>query len=1045
MNLGIYEQLITGVLKAKLDSLDRKSFYINTAPIDKEEASRILAQHLSSAMQQAFSLIKKDVTKQIEIANKIIVLLQQEIAQYDFKEDIIDAEATILRAVFTTIDNHYSDLDLRLKEITPQTRLTQSELFTGGNVGLSLESELKKEIASANRIDLLVSFIKWKAIVILKPAFEDFTANGGQLRVITTTYMGATDAKAIRALAKLPNTKIKVSYNVDKERLHAKAYLFYRNSGFHTGYIGSSNFSRSALTDGLEWNVKITTKEIPHIIAKFQKTFESYWQNAEFELYDDLLHYEKLSGAIKNNQIGKAEEGIINFFDIKPYHYQLEVLEKLQVERHIHGRFKNLIVAATGTGKTMISAFDFKRFRQENPQATFLFIAHRKEILTQARHTFRNILKDSSFAELWVDGLEITDKRHVFASVQTLNNQMEAMKVSPDYYDYIIIDEGHHATANSYRKALSYFTPQILLGLTATPERMDGESILPYFDNHIAAEIRLPEALNQKLLTPFQYFAIADSTDLSQVKWEKGRYVASELSKVYTANHRRVSEIIRNLEQYTKDFEDLIAIGFCVSKDHAIFMSERFNKAGLKSKALTSDTSSEERRLALMQLRTKQINYLFVVDILNEGIDIPEIDTLLFLRPTESLTIFLQQLGRGLRLHDGKDVLTVLDFVGNANVEYDFEGKFRALIGKTSTTVQKEIENDFPHLPLGCAIVLEKQAKETILANIKRAINLSRKNLIYKIKSYAQHTDLPLTLANFLHIYNLDINLIYARNSWSKLCDEADVIAEYNPLNEKLYTAMLKNKWLSTSSHSYFSFLLNLAKANFVIKDKKWSEAEELMLMMLHYDFWQKATDRSLIESIEEVGKNRTYVAEIISFLTYRLAQTDFEEYDLTNLSYAQPLKLHARYTRDQVLAAFRLSTLASQSSNREGVAENKDLNTELLFIDLTKSEEDFSPTTLYDDYAINEILFHWQSQNQTRSDSGKGLTYINHQKLGKKILLFVREAKSNQYGNTQGYVFIGEANFIKYEGSKPMSITWELQEPIPNYLWKDSAKLVSG
>jgi len=318
MNLGIYEQLITGVLKAKLDSLDRQSFYINTSPIDKEEASRILAQHLSSAMQQAFNLIKRDVTKQIEIANKIIVLLQQEIAQYDFKEDIIDAEATILKAVFTTIDNHYSDLDLRLKEITPQTRLTQSELFTGGNVGLSLESELKKEIASANRIDLLVSFIKWKAIVILKPAFEDFTANGGQLRVITTTYMGATDAKAIRELAKLPNTEIKVSYNVDKERLHAKAYLFYRNSGFHTGYIGSSNFSRSALTDGLEWNVKITTKEIPHIIAKFQKTFESYWQHAEFELYDDLLHYEKLSGAIKNNRSGKTEEGIINFFDINP-------------------------------------------------------------------------------------------------------------------------------------------------------------------------------------------------------------------------------------------------------------------------------------------------------------------------------------------------------------------------------------------------------------------------------------------------------------------------------------------------------------------------------------------------------------------------------------------------------------------------------------------------------------------------------------------------------------------------------------------------------
>lgn len=242
-----------------------------------------------------------------------------------------------------------------------------------------------------------------------------------------------------------------------------------------------------------------------------------------------------------------------------------------------------------------------------------------------------------------------------------------------------------------------------------------------------------------------------------------------------------------------------------------------------------------------------------------------------------------------------------------------------------------------------------------------------------------------------------------------------------------------------------FSFLLELAKRDFVISDKQWSESEQLLLVMLHYDFWQKATDRNLIESIEEIGKNKSYVAELISFLSYRLRQTDFEEYEMEGLTYALPLKLHARYTRDQILAAFRLSTLSNQSSNREGVAENKDLNTELLFIDLTKSEEDFSLTTLYDDYAISEILFHWQSQNQTRDDNGKGLTYINHQKLGKKILLFVREAKNNQYGNTQGYVFIGEANFVKYEGSKPMSITWELREPIPNYLWKDSAKLMIG
>ncbi|MFD1628946.1 DUF3427 domain-containing protein [Pseudopedobacter beijingensis] len=1045
MNLGIYEQLITTVLREKLEALDRKSFYINTAPIDKEEASRVLSLHLGSAIKQAFELIKADISKQIEIANKIVILLKQEIEKYDFDEDIIATEAQLLKAVFSTIDNDYSDLDLRLKEITPYTRLTQSELFTGGNVGLSLDSELKKEIVSANRIDLLVSFIKWKAVVILRNAFEEFTRNGGQLRIITTTYMGATDAKAIRELAKLPNTQIKVSYNLDRERLHAKAYLFYRNSGFHTGYIGSSNFSRSALTDGLEWNIKITTKEIPHVITKFQKTFESYWQNAEFESYEDSLHYDRLHQALSNNKIGKTEEGILNFFDIKPYHYQKEVLEKLQVERNIHGRFKNLVVAATGTGKTVISAFDFKAFRQQQPKATFLFIAHRKEILIQAWHTFRNILRDGNFAELWVDGNEINDKKHLFASVQTLNNNLEGLQVSPSYYDYIIVDEGHHAAANTYRKFLTYFKPQILLGLTATPERMDGESILPYFDGHIAAEIRLPEALNHKLLSPFQYFAISDNTDLSNVRWEKGKYVSSELTKLYTANDIRVRDIIHNLQQYTKDFNDVIAVGFCVSKEHALFMSNKFVEAGLKASALTSDTASETRKKILTQLRTKEINYLFVVDILNEGVDIPEIDTLLFLRPTESLTIFLQQLGRGLRLCDGKEALTVLDFVGNANAEYDFETKFRALIGKTNTTVQKEIESDFPHLPLGCSIILEKQAKDIILSNIKSATNPKRRDLIKKIRNFSLQTDLPLTLENFVHIYHLDVHVIYARDSWSKLCYEAGVISDYNVSNEKQYTTMLKNKWLSTNSYSYFSFLLQLAQKGFTVKGKALTEEESLMLVMLHYDFWQKATDDNLVNSIEQIGKNKTYVAEVISFLKLRIAQIDFEEYELKDMPYTVPLKLHARYTRDQILAAFRLSSLSSKSSNREGVAENKELNTELLFVNLNKSEEDFSPSTMYDDYAINDILFHWQSQNETRSDSGKGLTYINHQKLNKKILLFVREAKYNQYGNTAGYVFIGEANFVKYEGSKPMSITWELKEPIPNYLWKDSAKLVAG
>jgi superfamily II DNA or RNA helicase len=426
------------------------------------------------------------------------------------------------------------------------------------------------------------------------------------------------------------------------------------------------------------------------------------------------------------------------------------------------------LVAATGTGKTVISAFDYKRFRQSYPSAKLLFVAHRKEILTQSRATFQGILRDNNFGELWVDGIVPNNYDHVFASVLSVNNRIQDISLSPEFYDFIIIDEVHHIAASSYRPIINYFKPKILLGLTATPERMDGGDILEDFCHKIAAEIRLPEALNNKHLCPFQYFGITDSIDLNSVGWQNGKYLTSDLTKVYTANDRRVGEIIFNLNKYTKDLNDVRALGFCASIEHAGFMAMKFCEAGLKANALTS-LNSHDREALRRKLINKEINYLFVVDIFNEGVDIPEIDTVLFLRPTESLTIFLQQLGRGLRLADDKDCLTVLDFVGNARPEYNFENKFRALIGKTTTTVQKEIEDNFPHLPLGCSIILEPKAKDTILKNVISATSVNRNQLIRKIINFEHQTTLPFTLKNFIGFYNLPIQNVYKSECWSRL------------------------------------------------------------------------------------------------------------------------------------------------------------------------------------------------------------------------------------------------------------------------------------
>lgn len=1046
MNQGIYEELITKLIASRINELDDGSFYIKKTRIDKEEASLLLSQHLANVIRIAFSMVKGDhvLEQQIKIANDIIRLLKRELYKDEFDDDLIEIEGRILKAVYKKLNANFSDFETHLKEITPYTRLTHSELFTGGNVGISLESELKKEILSADRIDLLVSFIKWKGIIILERELKEFVKRGGKLRVITTTYMGATDVKAIQLLSSLENTQVKISYNTGNERLHAKAYLFFRNTGFHTGYIGSSNFSRTALTDGLEWNLKVTTKEVGHIINKFQKTFESYWQSSDFELFDELIHIKKLKDALSEGKGNKDYNNTLAYFDLKPFPYQSEILEKLEVERMVHNRFKNLVVAATGTGKTIISAFDFKNFKQVNSKAKLLFVAHRKEILVQALGAFRGVLKNNNFGELWVDGLEPTRFDCVFASVQTLNNKLEELSLSHDYYDFIIIDEVHHIAANSYRPILNYFNPKVLLGLTATPERMDGSDILEDFSGKIAAEIRLPEALNRKLLCPFQYFGISDSVDLTNVRWERGRYVPSELSNVYTGNNRRVGEIIYNLNKYCRDINDVRALGFCVTIEHAKFMAEKFLLAGLKAAYLSSE-NSKEREILRLKLISKEINYLFVVDIFNEGVDLPEVDTVLFLRPTESLTVFLQQLGRGLRLSDGKESLTVLDFVSNARPEYDFEGKFRALIGKTSNSVQKEIEDNFPHLPLGCSVILEKKAKENILENIRRATSLNRNQIIQRIKNYEHQTALPLTLKNFIDITHIPIQHLYKKESWRRLCEIAGKHPEFSSENEKEIVATIRNKWLSTKSVSYFNFILKLAKTNFEIDISSFNEQENLMLLMLHYDIWQNAGRfKNLEHSIKSIGKNRVLVQEIIEVLEILIDKIDFKELPI-ELPYNQPLKVHARYTRDQILVAFGLSTFNKKSSNREGVAENKAINTELLFIDLIKSAEDFSPTTMYDDYAINETLFHWQSQNQTRKDSGKGLTYIHHKELKKRILLFIREKAKDEYGNTMGYIFVGEGNLQDYYGSKPMSITWQLNEPLPHYIWKESAKMIVG
>ena len=1040
---GLYEQVISRELDLQLAKTEQLS---QTEIIDRAEAAQILAKYLSKIVEQGLDNVMDtggDLQAQIALANKIIATISQETQETAFVMQSVHSRAEQLLALIAP-KNNIRAVNEKKALIRPHTSIAQSSLFTGAIHEPQMYTELKKEILSCNRIEMLVSFIKWSGLRLIIEELVNFTQNGGELRIITTSYMGATDLKAIEELRKLANTQIKVSYDTKRTRLHAKTYVFYRDTGFTTAYVGSSNLSNAAISSGLEWNVKLTRQDLPTTLDKITATFASYWNANDFEYYSEN-EKERLASALK------AEKYFANnthafAFEIKPYSYQQEILDKLEAERKIHGYYRNLLVAATGTGKTVVAALDYKRFKKESPSSPcrLLFVAHREEILKQAMYTFRGVLKDNNFGELFVGAYRPDNIDHLFISIQTFNTQAFIEKTSADFYDYIIVDEFHHAAAPSYKKLLEYYQPKILLGLTATPERMDGENILQYFHNRIATEIRLPEAIDRKLLAPFQYFGISDNVDLDSLKWARGGYDKTELSKLYSLSgvvtDRRASGIIEAVLKYVTDIELVKGLGFCVSIEHAQFMADFFNKQGIAALCLTGNSNADLRSKAKQMLVSGNIKIIFVVDIYNEGVDIPEINTVLFLRPTESLTIFLQQLGRGLRLAEDKDCLTVLDFIGQANKKYNFENKFAALLKDNSPGIAREIKEGFISAPRGCYIQLEKKARQCILDNIKAAFGF-RAGLVARIANFEEETGLSLNLKNFLDHYNLDIRVIYAKDTFSRLCVEAGKIAELaEPLEQTLQKAFAR--FCIMDSRRMLEFIIEI-----LTKEKSsFSVLEEKMLQMLHFTVWQKPIAEcgfsSLVAGLNSIKANTVLCQEFIQILQYRYSKIDFLDAPL-KLDYICPLDVHCTYTRDQILVAL---DFFKPSTAREGVKYLPDKKTDVFFITLNKSDKDYSPSTMYKDYSINDILFHWQSQSTTSELSATGQRYSKQRELDHNILLFVREFKKDKtLGTASGYTCLGKANYVTHEGSKPMNITWQLESPIPAKFLKKTNKLVVG
>lgn len=1045
MKTGLYEKPINKKLNKALAELT-DNFNVEKEQIDSEEAAGILSKYVKKVVERSLNNISESddsLAKQIELVNKIIGAIKENTSE-GIANDLEIAEDKQLLSV-TDKTNTIQAINDKVKVIRPVTSIAQSSLFTGAVHEPQMFSELKKEIFSCNCIDMLVSFIKWSGLRLLMEALTEFTNNGGKLRIITTSYMGATDIKAISELAKLKNTEIKVSYDTKRTRLHAKAYIFYRETGFTTAYIGSSNLSNIAISSGLEWNIKITRQDQPEVLQKVAATFDSYWSSNEFEVYDDTQK-PRLAKAL---QLEKTHTEDNSFFavDINPYPYQQEILDKLEAERTIRNNYKNLIVAATGTGKTIISALDYKHKCSKNSKPKLLFVAHRKEILEQSIKTFRMVLRDANFGDLFVGDISPQSFEHLFVSVQTFNAKSLEKHLTPDFYDYIIIDEVHHAPAETYKNILGNFTPKFLLGLTATPERMDGKSIMPYFNNKITAEIRLPEAIERKLLCPFQYFGVTDNIDLSNLRWERGGYNREELSKIYTRQDAeaitRASLIVQAVDKYVTDINEVKGLGFCVSKEHARFMADYFNKCNIPSLCLTGDSPKEERDSAKLKLINGDLRFIFVVDLYNEGVDIVDVNTILFLRPTESLTIFLQQLGRGLRLADGKECLTVLDFIGQANKKYDFESKFKALLSNTDRNISNEIKNGFISAPKGCYIQLEKKAQEYVLENIRTGFD-RKDGLIARIASFTEDTGKPLTLTNFVEHYELNLQAIYKKGcSFARLCVMAGKREDFSEeLESDKFTKALARVALIDSRH-WIEFILNNFANLESLKPENLSLLEKRMLRMLQFTIWQKDYQdcgfSDELDGLRKIKSCKVLYDELIKVLKYSYNKIDFID-KAPMLDFDCPLNVYCNYSRDQIFAALDVN---NPLSIREGVKFVADKKLDVLLNTLNKSSKQYSPTTMYNDYSINEWLFHWQSQSTTSAESPTGQRYINHKKLGSKVLLFVRENKKDMYGNSETYTFLGTVNYVKHAGSNPMNIIWKLDNPIPAKFLKKTNKLV--
>ncbi len=940
---------------------------------------------------------------------------------------------------------NYDTINIKILKIGDGMNIQTNTLIVN-NYQTTVFNELKDSLKNCDKFYLNIAFINFDGLQLFLQLFEELNHKGVNGKIITSTYLNFTDPKALKKLNSFENIQLKVYNDIKKKGFHSKAYIFEYDE-YYKIIIGSSNLTVSAMKRNIEWNVRVISKKDDVFTNSVMEEFIHIWDQLEEVTEDFLEQYESFIETIKSKK-KKIGNTIFKYNDvIVPNKMQERAMFNLRRLRECNEK-RALIVAATGTGKTFLSAFDVKQFHPKK----MLFIVHREEILYKSEESFKKVLGAKIDTGFFTGRSKEMNAKYLFTTIQTLSRYYDMFDV--DEFEYIIVDEAHHAAGDTYTKVLDYFKPKFLLGMTATPERCDQANIYELFDHNVAIEIRLHEAMDEELVVPFHYFGITDidAVDFDGVSLNN----ASAVAKALKVN-QRVDFIIEQMNLYEYDGNYRKCLGFCVNIEHAKFMCEEFNKRGIDSAYLTGEDHASKRTEYIDRLADDNdpLEVIFTVDIFNEGIDIPSINLVLMLRPTNSPIVFIQQLGRGLRKYEDKKYLTVLDFIGNHNRAFLIAIALKGSRYYDKDSLKVSVKNDFINIPGDTFIQLDRISKERILNQIEFENFNSMKYLKEEYNSFKAllQGKTPYYLMDYIKYDGSPdpIKFINKEKTYLEFLTKVEkdqrlieIVADEEYLKFLRYISSM----LPLKRPYEFQILLNLLnKESMDLKECKQvilkcidtvDEDSVLHAMEVlnfnYYDTSQKNRWNKIVElnqgvlRLSSLFKNCLQESDrkqyIVDTLRYGLIRYK-EEFNEVN--YGIPFfKLYTQYTMQDVALVANYRKIHSSFRGSGLITFNQDY---FLFVDLLKDSK-IKESINYKDKFISRKLFQWQSPNSTSQGSERGKNIIKNKERNISLHLFVRKFKEID-GKIEPYIYIGKMNTIQYEGNKPITIVAELEHEV--------------